>query len=143
MKKRVHVKLESRQLDGDNQAQSTQGDYEGTWYQQDGQSYLIFQEPDKTQTTLKISPDEWRLFRRGPEIESWQVFRKGEAVPTQLTLMGSVLPLLTYTKRFEILDTPTGAELQLEYDLYSNDNPLGSFTLILHLTITGEEPAHA
>ncbi len=143
MKKHVHVKLESRQLDSENQAQTTQGDYEGSWYQQDGQDYLIFQEADKTQTTLKMSADEWRLFRRGPEIESWQVFRVGKAVPTELTLMGQILPLLTYTKRFEKAITPTGAELQLEYDLYSNDDLLGSFTLIIHLTITGEEPAHA
>jgi len=143
MKKHVHVKLESRQLDIDNQAQNTEGEYEGTWYLQDGQEYLIFQEGDGTQTTLKMKADEWRLFRRGPEIESWQVFRQGKSVPTELTLMGSVLPLLTYTKRFEKLETPSGAELQMEYDLYSDETLLGNFTLILHVTITGEEPAHA
>ena len=143
MKKHVRVKLESRQLDTDNQAQSTKGEYDGSWYLQDGQEYLIFQEADGTQTTLKMTADEWRLFRRGPEIESWQVFRQGKSVPTELTLMGSILPLLTTTKRFQKLETPTGAELQLEYDLSSEDALLGSFTLILHVTIIGEEPAHA
>lgn len=138
MKKNVHVKLESRQLDSENQAQTTQGEYEGTWYIQDGQEYLIFQDADGMQSTLKMNADEWRLFRRGPDIESWQVFRQGKSVPTDLSLMGSVLPLLTYTKRYEKVDTPNGAELQLEYDLYSNDDLLGSFTLIIHLTITGE-----
>lgn len=143
MKKHVHVKLESRQLDSDNQAQITKGEYDGSWYLQDGQEYLIFQEADGTQTTLKMTADEWRLFRRGPEVESWQVFRQGKSVPTELTLMGSILPLLTATKRFQRLETPTGVELQLEYDLSSEDNFLGSFTLILHVTIIGEEPAHA
>ncbi len=143
MKQNVHVKLESRQLDSENQAQSTFGEYEGSWYRQDHQEYLIFQEADGTQTTLKMSDDEWRLFRRSAEIESWQVFRKGQSVPTELTLMGSVLPLMTYTKRFEKTPTPQGAELQLEYDLYSDDALLGHFTLIIHLTIIGEEPAHA
>lgn len=143
MKQHVHVKLESRQLDGENQTQTTQGEYEGTWYHQDRHEYLIFQDADGTQTTLRMEGDEWRLYRRGPEIESWQVFRMGMSVPTELTLMGSVLPLLTFTKRLEKRTTPTGAELQLEYDLTSEENVLGSFTLILHLTITGEEPAHA
>jgi len=138
MKKHVHVKLESRQLDSENQAQTTEGEYDGSWYLQDGQEYLIFQEADGTQTTLKMKADEWRLFRRGPEIESWQVFRRGKSVPTELTLMGSVLPLLTTTKRMQKVETPNGAELQLEYDLYSNEDLLGSFTLILHVTIIGE-----
>lgn len=143
MKHHVRIKLESRQLDGENQAQTTQETYDGTWYRQDDQEYLIFQAADGMQTTLKMKADEWRLFRRGPEFESWQVFRLGKTVPTDLSLMGSLLPLMTYTKRCEKLETPEGAELQLEYDLASEETLLGSFTLIIHLTITGEEPDHA
>lgn len=143
MKHRVRVILESRQLDSENQELTTRGDHEGTWYRQDHQQYLIFQESDGTQTTLKIAPHEWRLFRRGPDIESWQVFRRGESVASDLMLMGSVLPLFTYTKRLELLETPTGGELQLEYNLYSDETLLGNFTLIIHLTIIAEDPAHA
>lgn len=143
MKHHVHVTLESRQLDSDNQEQKTQGEYDGTWYRQGSHDYLIFQEADGTQTTLKMGASEWRLFRRGPDIESWQVFRRGESVASELVLMGSVLPLFTYTKRIDKLETPTGGEIQLEYNLYSNETLLGNFTLILHMTIIGEESAHA
>lgn len=143
MKQNVHVKLESRQLDGENQSQTTFAEYAGSWHRQPSHDYLIFDDPDGTRTTLRMEPDEWRLFRRGPEIESWQVFRPGKSVPTELSLMGSILPLMTYTKRMDLRITPEGAELHLEYDLNSEETLLGSFTLILHLTITGEEPAHA
>lgn len=143
MKHHVRVTLESRQLDSDNQAQTTRGTYDGTWYRQDQHDYLIFAEADGTQTTLKMAAHEWRLFRRGPEINSWQVFRKGESIPSELTLLGSVLPLFTYTKRLDKAATPAGAEIQLEYDLYSDETLLGHFTLIIHVTIIGEEPAHA
>ncbi len=143
MKKIVSIKLESRQLDSDRQTQVTRSEHQGSWYRQDGHDYLIFRDAEGIQTTLKMATDEWRLFRRGPNLESWQVFRQGKSVPSELTLMGSMLPLLTYTKRLDRIEIPSGAELQLEYDLYSDSALLGNFTLILHLTIIGEEPAHA
>lgn len=141
MKHHVTVRLQSCQLDAEGQEQRTENHYEGTWYQQGPADYLVYQE-DGVQTTLKWEPREWRLFRRGADLEGWQVFRLGECVESDIRLQGSYLPLKTYTKRLNTTKTDQGQELQLEYTLSSGPDLIGNFTLIIHLTIQQEEASH-
>ncbi|HEY9856927.1 MAG TPA: DUF1934 domain-containing protein [Stenomitos sp.] len=140
MKHNVTVRLQSCQLDAEGQTQRTENEYAGTWYQQGPSDYLVYQE-DGVQTTLKWDPREWRLFRRGADIQGWQVFRLGESLESDISLQGSYLPLTTYTKRLVSAKTETGLELQLEYTLFSGPDLIGNFTLIIHLTIQ-EEASH-
>lgn len=141
MKHHVKVRLQSCQLDAEGQEQRTENQYEGTWYQQGPSDYLVYQE-DGVQTTLKWDPREWRLFRRGADIQGWQVFRLGESLESDISLQGSYLPLMTYTKRLTSTKTDVGQELQMEYSLFSGPDLIGNFTLIIHLTITQEETPH-
>ena len=139
MKKRVSIRLSSCQLDGDDQEERSETVYEGLWYPHDQSDYLVYQDAD-VQTTLKWNPEEWRLFRRGRDLEGWQAFRVGERLESDLRLRGSLLPLTTFAQRLHATTTPRGAELQLEYSLYSGPELLGHFTLVLHLTLIDEEP---
>lgn len=140
MKHRVQVRLQSCQLDAEGLEQRTENHYAGTWYQQGPADYLVYHE-DGVQTTLKWDSREWRLFRRGADLEGWQVFRLGESLESDISLQGSYLPLTTYTKRLTSIPTDEGQELQLEYTLSSGPDLIGNFTLIIHLTIQ-EDPTH-
>lgn len=140
MKHNVKVRLQSCQLDAEGQEQRTENQYDGTWYRQGPSDYLVYQE-DGVQTTLKWDPREWRLFRRGTDLQGWQVFRLGESLESDITLQGSYLPLMTYTKRLTSSQTDDGQELQMEYSLFSGPELIGNFTLIIHLTIQ-EDTAH-
>lgn len=141
MKKPVLIRLQSCQLDMDGQEQRTENVYEGLWYHQDQSDYLVYHEAD-VQTTLKWNDVEWRLFRRGPELEGWQAFRVGESLESDLRIGGSALPLTTQTHRLHVTPTDGGRELHLEYTLYSGPELLGNFTLVLHMTLINED-SHA
>lgn len=141
MKRHVTVRLQSCQLDAEGQEQRTENHYEGTWYRQGPSDYLVYQE-NGVQTTLKWEPREWRLFRRGTDLEGWQVFRLGESLESDISLQGSYLPLTTYTKRLTSTPTDAGQELQMEYALFSGPDLIGNFTLIIHLTIHQEDISH-
>lgn len=138
MKKRVSVRLQSCQLDGDGHEQRSENVYDGLWYHQDQSDYLVYHE-DGVQTTLKWNEEEWRLFRRGADLEGWQAFRVGERIDSDLRLHGSALPLTTLAHRLHVTPTDLGRELHLEYTLYSGPELLGQFTLVLHI----EEDSHA
>lgn len=138
MKKHVSIRLQSCQLDGDGKEERTETLYDGLWYHQDQSDYLVYQDSD-VQTTLKWNQDEWRLFRRGPDLEGWQAFRVGESLESDLRLHGSLLPLTTTAHRLQAISTSQGGELQLEYTLHSGPELLGNFTLVLHLTLIDED----
>jgi|GEM_PF-1048044 uncharacterized beta-barrel protein YwiB (DUF1934 family) len=140
MKHPVAVQLSSCQLDADGHEQRTHNQYQGVWYQQGRSDYLVYHE-DGIQTTLRWDEREWRLFRRGTDLEGWQVFRLGESLESDLRLSGSLLPLETHTHRLSDIPTQSGRELQLEYTLYSGPDLLGNFTLVITLTKLEEDPA--
>lgn len=141
MKHPVTVRLQSCQLDAEGQEQRTENHYTGTWVKQGTSDYLQYV-ADGVSTTLKWTPREWRLFRRGPDIEGWQVFRPGERLESDLRLQNSYLPLLTHTKRLHAASSETGHELQAEYSLFSGPDLIGHFTLVIHVTIQQEDASH-
>lgn len=142
MKHPVMVRLLSCQLDAEGQEQRTENRYEGTWYRQDESDYLVYQEAVGIQTTLRWDAREWRLIRRGGDLDGWQVFRLGENVESDLRLENSYLPLNTYTQRLKSTPTEHGLELHLEYTLYSGPELLGNFSLIILLTLLDEDTSH-
>lgn len=139
MKHPVKIAIQSHQMDAEGHEQTSLDEYRGTWHRHNGQSYLIYQDREGLQTTLKIDAEghEWRLYRRSPQMEAWQVFRLGESTNTDLVVHGGMLPIHTYTKRLWSMTTDDGGELQMEYNLYSDEQDrtlLGNFCLIIHLT---------
>lgn len=140
MKRAVEVTVASCQLDPDGEAVRTENRYHGTWYRQGDAEYLVYQDSE-VRTTLRWDPHEWRLFRRGPDLEGWQVFRTGARLESDLRVGGSLMPLATETHAQRVTELSDGCQLLLEYDLYAEDDLLGRFSLLIHLHVESE-PAH-
>ena len=93
----VSISLSSVQQDED-QREVTERSHSGTLYERDGAYYLLYDD-DGTATTLRFTPQEIRLYRRG-EISSWQVFQLGELTGGLLTLGASEMILRVMTNHF-------------------------------------------
>lgn len=141
MKHPVSIRLESVQLDAEGNEERTDKHYEGTWYQQENSDYVIYQD-EGVQTTLRWDANEWRLFRRGADLEGFQAFRLDEPTQTELRVQTSTLPLTTETHRMRVTPLPQGRELQLEYTLKSGPDLIGNFTLIIQLTTHEVDETH-
>ncbi|MBO9542149.1 DUF1934 domain-containing protein [bacterium] len=140
MKHPVSIRVESVQLDAEGNEARTENQYEGTWYQQETSDYVIYQD-EGVQTTLRWDANEWRLFRRGPELEGFQLFRLDKPTETELRVQTSTLPLKTTTHRMQVAPLPQGRELVLDYTLESGPELIGNFTLIIQLK-THEDETH-
>lgn len=131
--------VESCQLDAAGEARRTENRYHGFWYQQGETEYLVYEE-DGVRHTLRWDRHEWRLFRRGAQLEGWQIFRPGRRLESDLRIGAQALPLSTDTKHMRVKRMAEGLQLYLAYDLYSAEDLLGKFSLIIHLQL--EEEAH-
>lgn len=141
MKHPVSIRVESVQLDAEGSEGRTDKQYEGTWYQQESSDYVIYQD-EGVQTTLRWDANEWRLFRRGADLEGFQLFRLDAPTQTELRVQTSTLPLTTVTHRMQVTPLPQGRELQLEYTLNSGPDLIGNFTLIIQLTTHEVDETH-
>ncbi|HEY9897671.1 MAG TPA: DUF1934 domain-containing protein [Pantanalinema sp.] len=141
MKHPVSIRVESRQLDAEGTEARLENRYEGTWYQQDSSDYVVYQD-EGVQTTLRWDADEWRLFRRGADLEGFQLFRLEQPTETELRIQTSTLPLKTVTHRMQVTPLPRGRELSLDYTLTSGPDLIGNFTLIIQLTTHEVDETH-
>lgn len=141
MKHPVSIRVESRQLDAEGTEARLENRYEGTWYQQATSDYVIYQD-EGVQTTLRWDADEWRLIRRGADLEGFQTFRLDAPIESELRVQTSTLPLTTVTHRMDVTPLPSGRELTLDYTLHSGPDLIGNFTLIIQLTTHEVDETH-
>lgn len=133
MKQAMRIELDSRQTDDEGVQSRSVLAAHGTWYDQGTHQFLVFN-TDGVSTTLRMDAREWRLLRRGDGMDSWQTFRMGQVLESELALEGSVLPLRTQTWHLSKDVGAEGGALHLEYSLYSGDVHMGDFELTLILT---------
>lgn len=138
----VTISLSSRQEDAGT-AETTSQRHQGVWYERDDASYLIYHEAG-LKTTLRIGPDEIRLYRRG-EMESWQVFQLGEVTGGVLGLGGEPMALRILTSHLALEQGGGSGHIALHYELWTAPSPepdaafdmsLGKFALELNWAIT-------
>jgi uncharacterized beta-barrel protein YwiB (DUF1934 family) len=137
-KKPVTISLSSVQAD-DDLREVTEKTHAGTLYERDGAAYLLYDD-DGTSTTLRLTPDEIRLYRRG-EVSSWQVFQLGEMTGGLLSLGPSEMILRVMTSHFHLAHSPQNGRIELHYELFTAETAaadadptrvsLGKFSLSL------------
>ncbi len=137
MKHSVRVHLTSHIVEPDGEARETRQCYEGTWYRQQSGDYLVYVD-EGIHTTLRWDPREVRLYRRGDELEAYQVFCIGHSLEFELSLAGSKLSLTTTTHSFAAATNDSGGELVLKYSLCSGPADLGEFTLRINMEVLPE-----
>lgn len=146
-KKNVSITLSSRQQD-EGQSETTTQTHVGTLYDRPDEHVLMYKsEEEGVSTSIRLMPDEIRLFRRGA-MESWQVFRLGEYTAGMLSLGVNAMNLSVMTSHFHLSEHDAGGRLELHYQLWtagSSDpaaDPLevsmGRFELSLDWTVTDE-----
>lgn len=137
MKRQVQVELTSHVVEPDGEAREVRHTYEGSWYRQQGGDYLVYVD-EGIHTTLRWDAREVRLYRRGDQLEAYQVFRTGHALEFELALGGSKLALTTTTHSFSAATHDAGGDLVLNYSLCSGPADLGEFTLRIKMIVLPE-----
>ncbi|HEY9723723.1 MAG TPA: DUF1934 domain-containing protein [Oscillatoriaceae cyanobacterium] len=134
--------MSSRQEDS-GLAETTSQRHQGVWYERDDASYLIYDE-EGLKTTLRIGPDEIRLYRRG-ELSGWQVFQLGEVTGGVVSLGGAPMTLRILTSHLALEQGGGSGRIALHYELWTAPSPepdavldmsLGKFALELDWAIT-------
>lgn len=143
-KKQVSITLNSRQED-EGLSQTTTETHAGSLYDKNDGRYLLFKnEDDGVSTSIRLDPDEIRLFRRGA-LESWQVFRLGEITGGVLTLGVNAMVLRVHTSHFQVEQADDHGRIELHYQLWTaadsdpasdpHELSLGRFELSLDWTV--------
>lgn len=137
MKHLVRVDLISIVVEPDGESREVRHTYDGTWYQQPGGDYLVYLD-EGIHTTLRWDPREVRLYRRGDQLEAYQVFRTGHALEFELSMGGSRLAMTTTTHSVSAATHDRGGEIVLNYSLCSGQADLGEFTLTIRMAVLPE-----
>lgn len=112
-----------------------------------GSYYLRYAE-EGTTTTLKLSAERARLYRRG-EVSTWQDFDPAHETDGMLELGASSLALRVVTHHFSLAVHPGEGHFKLGYDLFGREHcpeptrpetPFGRFTLTISW-VAKPEPA--
>ncbi|MFN3428628.1 MAG: DUF1934 domain-containing protein [Candidatus Sericytochromatia bacterium] len=146
-KKPISITLNSRQED-EGLSHVTTETHAGSLYDKNDGRYLLFKnEDDGVSTSIRMDPDEIRLFRRGA-LESWQVFRLGEITGGVLTLGVNAMVLRVHTSHFQVEQADHGGRIELHYQLWTaadsdpasdpHELSLGRFELSLDWTVQAE-----
>lgn len=135
-KKPVTISLTSVQQDN-GQHEVTNQTRQGTLYERDGATWILYDD-EGTATTMRLAPEEIRLYRRG-EVSSWQVFQLGELTGGMLTLGAGDMILRVMTSHFLVNVAPREGHVELHYELFTAETAepdadptklsLGKFTL--------------
>lgn len=150
----VTITLLSRQeLDGPEPVITAQS-HEGTLAPaaEPGTWYLHYAE-EGTTTTLRMSAEKARLYRRG-EVSTWQDFDPTAETGGMLELGASALALRVVTSHLSLIVRPGEGHFKLGYDLFGFEHtpdpvrpetPFGTFTLTLSWVVkaAGPDPAGA
>ena len=138
MKRRVHVQIESRQLEPGGSTLTHHQRGIGTWYQEPGRDTLIWHEGG-TQHTIRIEGNAWRVFRRGDGADGWHEFEVGMDRRGQIALQGQAMRFATRAHRLDCVHQGDSVELHMEYSLYAEDSDLGEFTLLARIDPVSED----
>ncbi|MBM3269641.1 MAG: DUF1934 domain-containing protein [Candidatus Sericytochromatia bacterium] len=134
----MRVFLESRIAEAGGEVREVRHTYDGTWFRQPGGDYLVYLD-EGIHTTLRWGADEARLYRRGDQLEAYQVFRPGQALDFELAIGGNKLPMTTMTHAVSAETGAGGGEIRLEYSLCSGPTELGEFTLSIRMEVHAPE----
>jgi uncharacterized beta-barrel protein YwiB (DUF1934 family) len=108
--------------------------YDGTWYRQPGGNYLVYVD-EGIHTTLRWDAAEVRLYRRGDQLEAYQIFRAGQALDFELAIAGSRLEMTAMTHQVATAVDDLGGEIHLQYSLSSGPTELGDFNLTVRMSV--------
>lgn len=136
----VAVSISSVQEDGGLRG-STRREHRGVLHERDGGAYLIYDDDEGCAVTLRLSPGQVRMYRRGA-MNAWQDFRTGEWTGGLFALgegRHGEMVLRVLTRSLALTLAAAGGHLALVYDLFTADSaepdadptalPLGRFTL--------------
>jgi uncharacterized beta-barrel protein YwiB (DUF1934 family) len=141
----VYISVSSVQEDG-GLREGIRREHRGTFHELDGVAYLLYEDDEGCTTTLRLSADGVRLYRRG-SMNAWQDFRRGEWTGGLFALgvgrQGEMV-LRVLTRDLAWTRTAKSGQLALVYDLYTAESAdadadptalsLGRFTLDLAWT---------
>ncbi len=134
MKLPVRVFLTSVISEAGGEVREVHHTYDGTWYRQPGGDYLVYID-EGIHTTLRWDGTEVRLYRRGDQLEAYQVFRPGQALDFELAIAGNKLPMTATTHRVNTDIGDAGGEIELQYTLCSGPTDLGEFSLRIRVSV--------
>ena len=119
-RKPVAIGLVSVQQDGELRA-VTEREHHGTLYERDGAHYLLYDD-EGTATTLRLASEEIRIYRRGAEMISWQVFQLGEITGGRLVLGAGEMMLGVMTSHFSLQQDGQAGRVELHYELFTAES---------------------
>ena len=127
MKHAVEIAIESV-MDGEKTFHRMQG----RWYRKGDHAFVRYEETDpslgRTATTMKYSADEIRIVRHG-EIEAEQTYIPGRRLRGTYRTGQGMLALENLTHLIRTAQSQTEERIFWSYDLYIDDERIGTYEL--------------
>lgn len=127
---KIKIDLTSRITQGE-QTETIRQQVEGE-LREDGAVKRIFYEAEKVPVKMLVKEQEL-LIRRGTDHSNFSQmhFILGEKGQCKYVVEGRQLDLLSETKRLELKENAAGQQLEVEYDLFSGVDLIGSYAVSL------------
>lgn len=134
----MQVFLNNRIVEPDGRVKESTHTYDGTWFRpwfRQGTGHYLVYDDEGIHTTVRWDPLELRLYRKGEQLEAYQVFRPNCRDDFELSVPGSTLHMSSTTTKFSELVAKKGADVLVAYHLACGPSSLGDFTLTIRVAV--------